>query len=126
MARRQSGSLRRKTADFPGVSQRNYRSKNSNATCPGGALGFAKYCFDLELDSSADGDSADGDGTGFNCALGEILGQFAMPFPGLGGHCTVRSGSFFCRTAQIETLVRLHPSHSPQPSLGAQQTARKK
>jgi hypothetical protein len=59
------------------------------------------------------------DGTAFNCALGEILGQLGMPLACLGRNCTLGSRPLFCSTTQIETLVRHHWSFSPGHHFGA-------
>ena len=55
----------------------------------------------------------------FGRALGKILGKLGMPFTSLRGNGAMRSSPFFCSTAHIETLVRLHVVNLPNHSLGA-------
>jgi hypothetical protein len=68
----------------------------------------------------------DDEGAVFDRALGKILGQLGVPFAGLGGNGAMGSGSLFCSTAQIETLVRLHVVNLPQPFTRRTQIARKR
>ena len=66
------------------------------------------------------------DGAAFDGTAGEVLGKLAMPFAGLGRDCALGSRPFFCRTAQIETLVRHHCRTPPDNHFGGSNTARKK
>lgn len=50
----------------------------------------------------------------FDRALREILRQLGMPFTSLRGNRPVGSRSFFCSTAHVKTLVRLHLFASPK------------
>ena len=61
----------------------------------------------------------DEDRSVFDRALSKVLRQLGVPFAGLRGDSAVGSGTLFCSTAQIETLVRLHVVNLPQHKLGA-------
>lgn len=66
-----------------------------------------------EAVSGVYGDRADRDGATFYRPTGKILGQLAVPFAGLGRNRALGGRPLFCGTAQIETLVGHHSTHSP-------------